>query len=58
MGVRKTKKASKKILNEILAKYELDASEFEELNILLFAFVQFMTAKEVRKTMEDYGIYI
>lgn len=58
MGVRKTKKAAKKILNEILAKYELDAGELEELNTLLFAFVQFMTTKKVRKTMEDYGIYI
>ena len=58
MSVRKTKKASTKILNEILAKYELDAGELEEMKILLFAFVQFMTTKEVKKTMEDYGIYI
>lgn len=56
MSKRKTKKKASKILKEILEKYEFEKPQVDEMKILLFAFVQFMTPKEVKETLLDYHI--
>ena len=58
MSIRKTKKASTKILKEILEKYELDKPQLDEMKILLFEFVQFMNTKQVKETLLDYHMEI
>ncbi|MGZ4055312.1 MAG: hypothetical protein ACXVDZ_14285 [Bacteroidia bacterium] len=58
MSKRKTKKAASIILKQILEKYDLEAPQLEEMKILLYAFVQFMTIKEVKETLKDYHIFL
>jgi|GEM_PF-5666353 len=58
MGRRKSKKAASIIIKLILEKYDLTASELEELKILLYEFVQFMTTKAIKETLKDYNIII
>ena len=63
MSHRKTKKKSNKILKEILEKYDYGNNEtdkilLQEMKDLLYAFVQFMTTKEVKETLLDYYIEI
>lgn len=58
MGRRKSKKAASIILKLILEKYDLTTSELEELKILLYEFVQFMSTKAIKETLTDYNIHL
>lgn len=58
MSRRKTKKAANKILNEIVEKYEFEKPQLDEMKVLLFEFVQFMTKKQVKEILVDYHIHI
>jgi hypothetical protein len=63
MSHRKNKKESKKILQEILSKYEFqnndaDRAQLAEMKILLYEFVQIMNYKQIKETLKDYHIHL